>query len=134
MVARFPTLGDVMEDTAAESDFTVRGEVKTAPGKGTAVRVEIQWIVTDAQSRESGRVVQINEVPAGTLDHYWGEVAEVVASEAAGGVHEVVVQASGRGTATATAKPGGNPAPDKPNQGVAPAKPGDAAAPAKPTG
>ena len=97
MLARLPTLGDVMEDTARQSDFTIRGEIKTAPGAAGATRVEIQWIVTDSQSRESGRVVQINEVPAGSLDHYWGEVAEVVANEAAGGVHEVVVQASGRG-------------------------------------
>ena len=104
MLARLPTLGDVMVDKPSDADFTVRGEVKTAPGAKGAVRVEIQWIVTDAKSRESGRVVQINEVPAGSLDHYWGEVAEVVATEAAGGVHEVVVQASGRGD---TPKPSG---------------------------
>jgi hypothetical protein len=99
MLARLPTLGDVMVDKPSDADFTIRGEIKTAPGAKGAMRIEIQWIVTDAKSRESGRVVQINEVPAGSLDHYWGEVAEVVATEAAGGVHEVVVQASGRGDA-----------------------------------
>ncbi len=40
--------------------------------------------------------MQLNEVPPGSLDSYWGEVAVVVATEAAGGVHEVVLQASGR--------------------------------------
>jgi len=99
MIARLPTLGDVMVDKPGDADFTIRGEIKTAPGAKGAMRIEIQWIITDAKSRESGRVVQINEVPAGSLDHYWGEVAEVVATEAAGGVHEVVVQASGRGDA-----------------------------------
>ncbi len=114
MLARLPTLGDVMVDTPADADFKVRGEIKTAPGASGTTRIEIQWIVTDAKARESGRVVQINEVPAGSLDHYWGEVAEVVATEAAGGVHEVVVQASGRGD---TPKPSASsPAdPAKPN-------------------
>jgi hypothetical protein len=97
MNTRLPHLGDVMVDAAGNADFTVRGEIKTAPGAGKSLRVEIQWIVGDAKGRESGRVVQINEVPPGTLDRYWGEVAEVVATEAAGGVHEVIVQATGRG-------------------------------------
>jgi hypothetical protein len=97
MNTRLPHLGDVMQDSASSADFTVRGEIKTAPGAGKSLRVEIQWIVVDSKGRESGRVVQINEVPPGTLDRYWGEVAEVVAGEAAGGVHEVIVQATGRG-------------------------------------
>lgn len=104
MTARLPTLGDVMQDNATGADFTIRGEIKTAPGASGTTRIEIQWIVVDSKQRESGRVVQINEVPVGSLDHYWGEVAEVVATEAAGGVHEVVVQASGRGS---SAKPTG---------------------------
>jgi hypothetical protein len=105
MLARLPTLGDIIVDSKRDADFTIRGEIKTASGANGAMRVEIQWIVVDAKARESGRVVQINEVPAGSLDHYWGEVAEVVATEAAGGVHEVVVQASGRGDAAKLAAP-----------------------------
>lgn len=97
MNIRLPHQGDVMQDSASTADFVVRGEVKTAPGAGKTVRVEIQWIVVDSRGRESGRVVQINEVPPGTLDRYWGEVAEAVAGEAASGVHEVIVQATGRG-------------------------------------
>ena len=111
MTTRLPNLGDVVQDTAKGADFTVKGEVKTAQGAGNTTRVEIQWIVTDDQGRERGRVVQLNEVPPGTLDHYWGEVAVVVATEAAGGVHEVVIQASGRGS-TATPGPGAGPAPE----------------------
>ena len=107
MIARLPTLGDIVQTNPTNADFTVRGEIKTAPGAKGAMRVEIQWVVTDSKSRESGRVVQINEVPAGSLDSYWGEVAEVVATEAAGGVHEVVVQASGRGAPAPPPKPTG---------------------------
>ncbi len=111
MLTRMPNLGDVVQDTMKGADFSFRGEVKTAPGANKTVRVEIQWIVDDAQGRERGRVVQLNEVPPGTLDQYWGEVALVVAQEAAGGVHELVVQASGRGEKTPAAgdKPGDKP-------------------------
>ncbi len=84
-----PAKGDVVQDNPAGADFTLAGQVKTAPGAGKTTRVEIQWIVTDPRG-EDGRVVQINEVPVGSLDSYWGEVAVVVAQEAAGGVQEVI--------------------------------------------
>ena len=96
-----PTLGDVVQDTPKGADFTVAGEVKTAPGAGGTTRVEVQWMVTDEQGRERGRVVQLNEVPKGSLDQFWGEVAMVVANEAAGGVRDVVTQAVGRADALA---------------------------------
>ena len=41
-------------------------------------------------------VVQLNEIPAGTLNQYWGDVAAVVAREAAGGVRDVILTQSGR--------------------------------------
>lgn len=96
MMQRLPTLGDVVLDGSRGADFTVAGDIKTAPGAGKTTRVEIQWIVNDARGRERGRVLQINEVPAGSLDSYWGEIAVAVATEAAGGVHDVVVEATGR--------------------------------------
>ena len=97
MTTKLPNLGDVVQDTAKGADFAVVGDVVTAPGAGNTTRVEVQWIVTDARGEENGRVVQINEVPPHTLDQYWGEVAVVVANEAAGGVHEVITNATGRG-------------------------------------
>ena len=41
-------------------------------------------------------MVQLNEIPAGSLDHYWADVAVVVATEAAGGVNDVIARQSGR--------------------------------------
>ncbi len=105
MNSRLSNLGEVVQDNAKNADFTVVGEVKTAPGANKTTRVELQWIITDAQDRERGRVVQLNEVPPGSLDSYWGEVAVAVANEASAGVHEVVVQATGRST-NATPAPG----------------------------
>jgi len=96
MLTRLPNLGDLVQDTAKDADFTVAGHVKTAPGANGATRVELQWVVTDPKGEERGRVVQLNEVPPHTIDAYWGDVAMVAATEAASGVHEVVVQQTGR--------------------------------------
>ena len=68
---------------------------KTAPGASGTTRVEIQWIVDDANGDERGRILQLNEVPPGTLDHHWGDVAVAVANEAAGGVRDVILNATG---------------------------------------
>ena len=103
MTQRLPNLGDVVQDTAKGADYTLAGDIKTAPGAGNTTRIEIQWIVNDAAGNERGRVVQINEVPLHSLDSYWGDVAVTVATEAAGGVQEVVQQASGRATMPAAA-------------------------------
>jgi hypothetical protein len=97
MTTRLPNLGEVVQDNAKGADFSVEGQVKTAPGAGNTTRIEIQWIIVDAKGEERGRVVQLNEVPPHSLDSYWGDVAVAVATEAAGGVNEVVIQASGRG-------------------------------------
>ncbi|MCW3476036.1 hypothetical protein [Limobrevibacterium gyesilva] len=88
-------LGQVLQDTDQGADFTLVGEVKTAPIAGGQMRVEIQWLVKDARGAEAGRVVQLNEVPRGTLDGYWGDIALVVAQEAAGGVRDVIVNQGG---------------------------------------
>ena len=39
--------------------------------------------------------MQLNEVPARSLDRFWGDVAVVVATEAAGGVRDVIINAGG---------------------------------------
>jgi hypothetical protein len=83
-------LGPAVLTTAAGADFTVQGEVKAVPIPGQKQRIEIQWIIKNAAGQDLGRVVQLNEIPAGTLDHYWGDVAAVVATEASGGVNDVI--------------------------------------------
>lgn len=95
MRARLALLGPVVLTTATGADFTVQGQVKVVPIPGGKERVEIQWIVAAAGGGERGRVVQLNEIPAGALDRYWGDVAIVVATEASNGVNDVVLRQSG---------------------------------------
>ena len=95
--------GLVVQDTAKDADFKLVGQVETARGANNQVRVELQWIVSDAQS-ERGRIVQINEVPPRSINPYWGDVAVVVAAEAAGGVRDVIANAGGGQGKAAPAK------------------------------
>lgn len=89
-------LGLLVQDTKA--DFTVTGQVNAVPIAGKMTRIEIQWIVKNDQGDERGRIVQLNEIPAGSLDKFWGDVAMVVAQEAAGGVKDVVARQTGAKT------------------------------------
>ena len=94
MRAKLSALGIVVQDTARDADYTVAGDVQAAPGAAGTTRIELQWIVSDARG-ERGRILQLNEVPRGSLDRYWGDVAVVAAAEAAGGVKDVLFNASG---------------------------------------
>lgn len=97
MRQKLSTLGLVVQDSPQDADFRLEGRVQTAPGANGTVRVELQWIVEDASGTERGRIVQLNEVPRRALEPHWGDVAVVVAEEAAGGVRDVVLrQAGGR--------------------------------------
>ena len=82
--------GFVVQDSAEGAAYALEAEVAVAPPARGVQRVEIQWIVIDALGREDGRVVQINEVPKGSLDLYWGEVAQAAAQQAAGGIRDVM--------------------------------------------
>ena len=95
MRARLAVLGPVVLTTAPGADFIVQGQVKVVPIPNHQERVEIQWIVKTGSGDERGRVVQLNEIPAGTLDHYWGDVAVVVATEASNGINDVIRRQSG---------------------------------------
>lgn len=95
MRLKLDALGPKVQTTAAGADFTVDGEVRLVPIPGDQQRVEIQWIIKDDRGREAGRVVQLNDIPAHSLDHYWGDVAIVVAEQASAGVNEVIRRRSG---------------------------------------
>jgi hypothetical protein len=82
--------GVVMQTTPAGADFVVQCQVRAVPETEGMVRIELQWIVTDAQNREAGRVVQINEVPQAAISGLWGDVAIAAGEEAAGGIRDVI--------------------------------------------
>jgi hypothetical protein len=95
MRARLAVLGPVVLTTQAGADFIVQGQVNVVPIPKRQERVEIQWSVKTASGDERGRVVQLNEIPAGTLSRYWGDIAVVVATEASNGVNDVIQRQAG---------------------------------------
>ncbi len=96
MRARLPETGDQIVDRAASADFLLRGTVKVTDEPGGQQQVEIHWLVSDPAGHLAGDVAQGHDVGKGTLDHYWGDIAAAVTEEAAGGVHEVITNYSGR--------------------------------------
>ena len=87
--------GFLIADTASAAGFAVQGLVTVAPSGPGVQRVEILWVVSRRDGEELGRVLQLNEIPAGSLDRFWGDVAFAAAQEAAGGVQRVVSNAGG---------------------------------------
>jgi hypothetical protein len=96
MRLKIPDTGDLLVDQGPGADFILRGTVKVTAEPGNQQQVEIHWLVSDLSGRLAGDVAQGHDVPAGTLDHYWGDIAAVITEEAAGGVHEVITNFSGR--------------------------------------
>ena len=89
MRTQLTKLGQVVQDSEKDADYVLACAVATAPAAGGEERIEIQWTVSNTKGEELGKVVQLNDIPGGTLDHYWGDVAMVVAQQAAGGERDV---------------------------------------------
>jgi hypothetical protein len=109
--------GYVMQEVSDGATFGLEGRVNLVPQPGAKQRVEIVWRVSRRDGEELGQVVQMNEVPAGTLNRPWGDVAYVVAEEAAGGIRQVLVNAT-------TAEPATSAVPAAMPPGLPPLAPG----------
>ena len=87
--------GILAQDVADGAGFAADGRVNVvSTGRGMQ-RVEILWIVSRRDGQDLGRVLQMNEIPAGLLDRHWGDIAFAAAAEAAGGVQRVIENAGG---------------------------------------
>ncbi len=96
MRAKLPDTGDQLTDTLQNADFLLAGTVRVTDVAGNQQQVEIHWIVKDPSGQIAGDVAQGKDLPHGMLDNFWGEIASVITAEAAGGVHEVITNYSGR--------------------------------------
>jgi len=96
MRARLPDTGDILVNKPAAADFLLAGTVAVTDVAGGQQQVEIHWVVRDPQGRIAGDVAQGKDLPRGMLDHLWGDIAAVITDQAAGGVHDVITNYSGR--------------------------------------
>jgi hypothetical protein len=76
----------------APSRYALRCEVAVAKADPGHELVTVRWILA-AGGHPLGQVSQQNTVPAGSLDHAWGDVAYAVAASAASGIAELITRA-----------------------------------------
>lgn len=95
MRRQLPGLGPDLTENAANADFTLDCQVHLTPLPGHAQQIEVAWRVVDSHGREAGKATQIKEIPAGSLDSFWGDVALVAVQEAAAGVQDIIMNYAG---------------------------------------
>ncbi len=133
MRALLPDEHDTLQTDEAHADYLVSGQVTVSKPFNGVQHVEIVWTVTRTvvgsggrPAHEAGKATQLHDLPAHSLDGAWGDVAIAAATEAAGGVREVISNNEGR----AKPRQSGTKSPDGPlvNQPLA-APPSDALPP-----
>ena len=82
--------GQVVQESTVGVDFTIKAVVNETPINARTRRIEIVWLVHNARNEEVGKIVQANDIPAGTLDRHWGDVAVVVTEEAAIAIRDMI--------------------------------------------
>ena len=83
-------LGVILVNQKDQADYLMRTRVRLTTVNAKTQHIEIVWIVATADGKEAGRVSQLHDIPTGSLDTYWGDVAVVAAAEAAQGVKQVI--------------------------------------------
>ncbi|WP_336762712.1 hypothetical protein [Asaia sp. VD9] len=100
-VASFPDQHDKLDRDPKAADYTVEGIVTLSDGPAGNTghplqHIEIVWRTVAADGKEAGAATQLHDIDAHSLDGPWGDVAMVAASEAAGAVHQIITNYSGR--------------------------------------
>ncbi len=82
------------EEGEAKPRFALSCRVTITPPKAGKQQVTVRWVLAVPGGRELGQVSQQNDVPAGSLDGAWGDIAFLVATAAAPGIADLVQHAS----------------------------------------
>jgi hypothetical protein len=98
-------MGVILVSQQDQADYLMHARVRVTRVNPTTQHVEIYWIIDTVDGKEAGRVAQLHDIPKGSLDTYWGDVAVVAASEAALGVKEVIDNNIGKKSAHPPSSP-----------------------------
>ena len=125
MRSLLPDAHDTLQTDETKADYKVSGQVSVSKPQGDVQHIEIVWTVIRAQDgkggHEAGKATQLHDVPAHSLDGYWGDTAMAAAQEASGGIHEVIANNEGKPHGAAGGATGGE---DAAPPGAQPATPG----------
>jgi hypothetical protein len=97
--------GVILVNQENSADYLMHTVVRMTTLNPSTQHIEIYWIIDTPDGKETGRVAQLHDIPKGSLDTYWGDVAVVAASEAALGVKEVIDNNIGKKQAPAAPPP-----------------------------
>ena len=78
--------GVALSERPGGPTYRVEGKVKVGQSKDGKQPIQIDWFVKDPTGKQIGTVSQKNEIPEGSLDGNWGQVADAAASAAAQGI------------------------------------------------
>lgn len=70
--------------------LTIVGAVKLGPSRGNTQTVGVNWTVSSPDGNILGAIKQSNDIPAGSLDHGWGDTAMYAAEAAATGIFDLI--------------------------------------------
>jgi hypothetical protein len=93
LAVALPLHGVAVSDENGTPAFRLEGDVAVTPVDGATERITLRWRVIAADGAELGRLDQQNDIPAGSLDGAWGEVAFLVADGVASGVAAILERA-----------------------------------------
>jgi hypothetical protein len=83
----------IVEKPADRASFVLAGTVAVSPPQAGKQQVSVRWALLRPDGKEIGKIDQQNAVPAGSLDHAWGDIAYAVAEAAAPGVAALIEKA-----------------------------------------
>lgn len=81
------------EKPADHETFVLAGTVLMSRPQSGKQQVKVNWTLLRPDGSQIGEVNQENAVPAGSLDHVWGDVAYAVASAAVPGITALIERA-----------------------------------------
>lgn len=106
-----------ISDTVDDHGALILGKVTLTPSKvpgaaAVADTLTVSWTVLRPNGSEMGNIEQANDVPKGTLDKPWGDLAYIIAEGAAEGIVDLLRRTtvhsdSGVGRDTVAARTGG---------------------------
>ena len=86
--------GVSVSDRPAGASYRVEGKVKVGQSKDGKQPIQIDWFVKDPNGKQLGTVSQKNEIPEGSLDGNWGQVADAAAAAAAQGILKLLTNSA----------------------------------------
>lgn len=125
--------GLTMSDTVADHGALILGKVSLTPSKAPGAAASrdtlaLAWTVMRPNGSEIGVIDQANDIPKGTLDGPWGDIAFMIAEGAAEGIVDLLRKTEGKPPLNPPVDPSPPPSADAGNA-AATAQTGGAAPP-----